>query len=745
MLALCFLILGTILQAQINACGQSQSFHLVVLGSSTAAGSGPSSRDSTWVNRYRKYLQNINPSNQLTNLARGGYNTYRIQADNYVAPVGRPSVDSSRNITQAISLNPDAIIVNMPSNDAAIGIGVNEQMANFIRLKMVADSFNIPIWICTTQPRNFSVSQRIVQTLTRDSILNYFGSKAIDFWTGLANVTNGIDSLFDSGDGVHLNDTAHGILAQRVINKLIPNVLSNSLPYADFSILNSSFLTMDDCGDQNQIIDVLYGNLGQSSASTQQISIITENLNAQIKDTVFIQSSKILAACEAEQLQANLNMSSAGRYSIKIHLQSQDSIPQNDTLVLPLINIVGRPNTNTNRDTVCANDTTWLIIPKTVQTDQIVWYKDSLQSQLIQVQDSLQVVLSGDSNFYFQMVRGPLHYSNDFETGQTTTTNWNGIMFDIVAQDTIVIDSVNTRFFDQGPQVVNAYYKRGTYSGFENSSNAWNSWGADSISVLNSGDFLDLIFSPLRINQGDTLAIYLHLMNSSSRLSYRASSSSQSLSDGKIEVNSGSGISHTFGSTFFPRNFVGKLYYHYGMNLLGVCASPLTPFQLKTFSSSFDLGPDTTIQLGQNYSISIPNTFGNIHWFNADTSHAIVLDQSNLNLGQNLIWLNAIDANGCYFTDSLVVTLNNYVGLQESDFNDFINLFPNPASASIQIQSDIELKGWKILNVQGRIIKQQWLDDDSTIDVQDLIEGIYWLQIMGENGELYNAKILILR
>ncbi|MBN1481412.1 hypothetical protein EH223_03505 [candidate division KSB1 bacterium] len=36
------------------------TFRIVILGSSTAAGTGPSRSDSAWVNRYRRYVKNIN-------------------------------------------------------------------------------------------------------------------------------------------------------------------------------------------------------------------------------------------------------------------------------------------------------------------------------------------------------------------------------------------------------------------------------------------------------------------------------------------------------------------------------------------------------------------------------------------------------------------------------------------------------------------------------------------------------------
>ena len=51
---------------------------IVVLGSSTAAGAGVSDSNRAWVNQYRTYLQSIDPTNTVTNLAKGGYTTCAI-------------------------------------------------------------------------------------------------------------------------------------------------------------------------------------------------------------------------------------------------------------------------------------------------------------------------------------------------------------------------------------------------------------------------------------------------------------------------------------------------------------------------------------------------------------------------------------------------------------------------------------------------------------------------------------------
>jgi len=134
--------------------------HVVVLGSSTAEGTGPSNRNNAWVNRYRVFLQNLDPKYAVTNLARGGYTTYQIMPDGNVPPAGRPLPDRERNITKALSLKPTAIIINLPSNDATSGYSVQEQLANYGAVIARANTQKVPVWITTTQPRNTTAATR---------------------------------------------------------------------------------------------------------------------------------------------------------------------------------------------------------------------------------------------------------------------------------------------------------------------------------------------------------------------------------------------------------------------------------------------------------------------------------------------------------------------------------------------------------------------------------------------------------
>jgi lysophospholipase L1-like esterase len=218
---------------------------IVVLGSSTAAGTGPSSSDSAWVKRYWDYLYQRNTDFLVSNLAQGGFTTYNILPTGTPIPAGvNQTVNTQKNITKAIELLADAIIINMPSNDATNSYPVADQLANYDLILAAADADTVPVWITTTQPRNLDAARIQLLTDMRDSTLARYDSFAIDFWTTLALPDGRIDPAYDSGDGIHLNNAAHKILFERVLGAGIHTWLLNSKNAPLVSIDKPSALQM---------------------------------------------------------------------------------------------------------------------------------------------------------------------------------------------------------------------------------------------------------------------------------------------------------------------------------------------------------------------------------------------------------------------------------------------------------------------------------------------------------------------
>ena len=134
----------------------SKPLKIVVLGSSTAAGTGPENIKNSWVNRYRSYLQNLNHNNVVINLAVGGYTTYHLLPTDTTAIPDRPKADTAHNITAALIYKPDIIIINLPSNDAAYGYSAKGQIDNYKKICNPAYIQNIPVYVTTPQGRNLN-------------------------------------------------------------------------------------------------------------------------------------------------------------------------------------------------------------------------------------------------------------------------------------------------------------------------------------------------------------------------------------------------------------------------------------------------------------------------------------------------------------------------------------------------------------------------------------------------------------
>lgn len=206
------------------------SLRIVVLGSSTAAGCGTSESDSAWVWRYRSWLEQMNPAYEVINLAESGHSSYQLLPSGFAAPFGRPRVDTACNITRALALHPSAVIISLPSNDASGNYSILEQTENFDRIAEEAARAHVPLWVCTTQPRDLSDAKRQNLITMRDWIYNRFGDFALDFWTGTALADGTIDPVFDHGDGIHLNDEGHALLFSRVLDAAIPERVNKTDP-----------------------------------------------------------------------------------------------------------------------------------------------------------------------------------------------------------------------------------------------------------------------------------------------------------------------------------------------------------------------------------------------------------------------------------------------------------------------------------------------------------------------------------
>jgi acyl-CoA thioesterase-1 len=193
---------------------------LVILGSSTAAGTGANPIDSSWVNRLNAQLSIDERNTQVINLAMGGYNTSKIVPSSY------KTADTSRNITKAISYGPEMIIINLPSNDFADGYTDEQILNNYSLTVHDINAAHIQYLITSTQPRNFSsLDLRKRVALFNDKMESAYPGHILNYYWQLASSDYTINPIYSYGDGVHVNNKGHYLIFQSVVqNNTFKNI-----------------------------------------------------------------------------------------------------------------------------------------------------------------------------------------------------------------------------------------------------------------------------------------------------------------------------------------------------------------------------------------------------------------------------------------------------------------------------------------------------------------------------------------
>jgi lysophospholipase L1-like esterase len=208
------------------AAGTCPARTIAIVGSSTAAGTGASDYAHAWAGLYTACLISLNPSNQVINLAVGGYTTFHELPTGTINPRNRPAVDTAHNITAALAAHPDAVIINLPSNDAASGFSEVETETNYLKMVAACQASNVPVWIATTQPRNLSSAGRSNLMDVRAWTISTFPTHYLDFWTTVANADGHINAAYGAGNGIHLNNAGHRILCSRVVASRLYELVS---------------------------------------------------------------------------------------------------------------------------------------------------------------------------------------------------------------------------------------------------------------------------------------------------------------------------------------------------------------------------------------------------------------------------------------------------------------------------------------------------------------------------------------
>lgn len=727
------LSLPTLAQWQSTPCLEAKAVRIVILGSSTAAGSGPSSSDSTWVNRYRAHLQSINPNNEVINLAVGGYTTYRIMPDNFVSTIAnRPAPVTTRNITKALSYNPDAIIVNMPSNDKQWPM--YEQLQNFDSLYRHSIHNDVPMWICTTQPLG-NATYANYQATVADSIATIYGTQSIDFWSPIVDTDSTVLDSYDSGDGVHLNDAAHGILFSQVVAEDILSQILTAGTSPDYSI-HELFTTAPLCSDANMQLGVSYVNLGINDSTAPQLTINTFT-NGALLQTI-TQNGDTLGTCSIDTIYFTLNTSNGGWYRFQTNsFHPADTTFSNDTANTRM-HLVTTPQVTTLSDTGCVGNT--FQIEASTTADSLAWFETATAPNTFYNGNLLNFAsLNQDTTLYVQAYNGPFHYSDSLLTTDNSSTTWNGVMFSVIADSALSIDSLALKIATVGTHAVNIYTKTGTFIGYETNSAAWTYFGQSTAFVPVALEFSTISFPTIDLQQGDTLSFYLEMDNTSIGLRYQSGLSQPALrTNGVLSILTGSGVSHGFSQAYQFRDWNGKVFYHYGYKPNGTCSSDRLPVHAVVGNPEVVMPYSITLNEGDSTTLSAGPNFAAYYWNDNSTDSTLLVTENFVAQYGPYATVQVYDDYGCSDVGFTFINIIPTVGMEELNVGE-MTIYPNPASITLNLQLSNE-NLWKgetvqLINVEGKVVEQQTIQSSVvSFDVENLPTGWYALRIDTEHA-----------
>ena len=106
----------------------------------------------------------------------------------------------------------------------------------------------------------------------------------------------------------------------------------------------------------------------------------------------------------------------------------------------------------------------------------------------------------------------------------------------------------------------------------------------------------------------------------------------------------------------------------------------------------------------------------------------------------------AVEASGISKIDDVIVTGEIASGVGNARQKESFHLYPNPVSNGMLFYtSSVELIQLNIYNPEGQLVLEQEINEAGTIDLNNLVPGVYFAEPVLANGEIGTSEKLIIR
>lgn len=164
------------------------------------------------------------------------------------------------------------------------------------------------------------------------------------------------------------------------------------------------------------------------------------------------------------------------------------------------------------------------------------------------------------------------------------------------------------------------------------------------------------------------------------------------------------------------------------------------------------IGNDTAILPSHTITLDAGPDFESYSWSTGETTQTITVDTSGTGEGVKTVWVVVTDDNDCEGTDTIKINFTEHLRVTDIYPNAKVNIFPNPTKGLIDVNMQMFPAGnyeIDIYNFDGRLLNSfnhslSSNDEIFDLDLGHLSNGIYFLKVRGEIGEL-SSKIIIHR
>ena len=168
-------------------------------------------------------------------------------------------------------------------------------------------------------------------------------------------------------------------------------------------------------------------------------------------------------------------------------------------------------------------------------------------------------------------------------------------------------------------------------------------------------------------------------------------------------------------------------------------AKNFTGDDLKLFVSE-DYSGDGDVAAATWTQLNFTTSTGNYNWANSgEVKHT---PQGNANLHIAFKYTSSTTDGALWRVDNIVLRKGGGQNINENP-KTAIKVYPNPSATGIFTVSTEGNATIKALSGDGRLIKEQTMNKETTLDLSTCPQGIYFLQITQENGTTTTQKVVI--